>query len=186
MTSIEPTTGPLAELRHEHEVILRAMDLAERAAAGVEAGRPGSRQTLASLVDFFQTFADRCHHGKEEQHLFPALARRGVPIDGGPIGVMLAEHDEGRRLLGTMARGTDAEAVAAVRDYSALLRAHIDKENEVLFPMAASVLTEREQRDLAASFEAVEQTVIGPGIHERLLAELARVEAVLSGVETTV
>ena len=167
---------PTARLREEHEVILRALTVLERFGQALEDGEAVDRTGLAWLRTFFGTFADRCHHGKEEQHLFPALERRGMPREGGPLGVMLREHEEGRAHVRAMAQGDDRQVAAAIRDYVALLRAHIDKENGVLFPMAEQLLPETEQRGLLHAFEAVEETVAGPGVHERLLARLAELE----------
>lgn len=179
-----PPAGATAELRHDHEIILRALAIAERLGRALRAGAPVDRAGLAWLVDFFRTFADRCHHGKEEQHLFPALERRGIPRDGGPIGTMLHEHEEGRRLLRAMGSADDAEVAAAIEGYATLLRAHIAKENDVLFMLAEQVLAEPEQTALARSFEAVEQEVVGPGVHERLLEGLSRLEAAGAAHET--
>ncbi len=170
-------TTPTGRLREEHEVILRALGVLERFGRALEAGEAVDREGLAWLQRFFGTFADRCHHGKEEQHLFPALERHGIPREGGPIGVMLQEHEEGRALVRAMAQEDGHRAAEAIRAYAALLRAHIEKENGVLFPMAEQVLPESEQHGLLRAFDAVEEAVAGPGVHERLLAELARLEA---------
>lgn len=169
-------TTPTARLREEHEVILRALSLLERLGRKLEAGGPVDRDGLQWLREFFSTFADRCHHGKEEQHLFPAMERHGIPREGGPLGVMLHEHEEGRAFLRAMAKGDDREIAGAIRGYATLLRAHIDKENGILFPMAEQILPDEEQRELLHAFEAVEQTVAGPGVHERLLARLTELE----------
>jgi hemerythrin-like domain-containing protein len=166
-----------AQLRHEHEVFLRALVVLEGLGRGLEAGRPVDRDALAWLIEFFRTFTDRCHHGKEEQHLFPALERRGIPRDGGPIGVMLREHEHGRGLLRAMGQADGGVVAEAIRGYAALLRAHIDKENGILFPLAERILGAAEQRALASAFDAVEHQVVGPGIHERLLAKLDELEA---------
>lgn len=176
MTKTNETTAATAQLRHEHEVFLRALTLLERLGQGLRAGTAVDRDALAWLIDFFRTFVDKCHHGKEEQHLFPALERHGVPRDGGPLGVMLLEHEHGRALLRAMSQGDDRAVAEAIRGYVTLLRAHIDKENGVLFPIAEQILDEEEQRVLAQAFDAVEQVVVGPGIHERLLARLAELE----------
>ncbi|MBI2561735.1 MAG: DUF2249 domain-containing protein [candidate division NC10 bacterium] len=58
-----------------------------------------------------------------------------------------------------------------------LLRAHIDKENWVLFPLAEQVLDSDEQRGLLEGFDAIEQSLGGPGAHERLVGELLQHEA---------
>src|SRR3990172_13287727 len=146
--------GPTETLRQEHEVILRGLAQLERLGKDLEAGKPLDRDALAWLVDFFRTFADRCHHGKEEQHLFPAMERHGIPREGGPLGVMLVEHDQGRAFIRAMAEGNDREAAEAITGYVTLLRAHIDKENDILFRMAEEVIPEAEQRGLAQAVEA--------------------------------
>jgi hemerythrin-like domain-containing protein len=47
------------------------------------------------------------------------------------------------------------------------LRQHIDKENNVLYPMGNRVLTEDDQRQLSEAFERVEAEEMGPGVHEK-------------------
>ena len=129
------------------------------------------------VVDFIRNFADRCHHAKEEDLLFVRLQERGMPAQGGPIGVMLMEHAEGRRLVKAVvealpdaARG-DPQAVAAVRNsllgYTRLLRAHINKEDNVLYPMGEGILTPEDQQWLAEEFDRVEAEEIGAGVHEK-------------------
>lgn len=177
MTKVDNAIGATTQLRHEHEVFVRALALLEQFAQRLGAGAPVDRDALGWLVDFFRTFVDRCHHAKEEQHLFPALERHGVPRNGGPIGVMLLEHEEGRSFLRAMTQEDGGAVAAAIRGYARLLRAHIDKENGVLFPLAEQILDGKEQRSLVEAFDAVEQTVVGPGVHERLLAKLAELEA---------
>ena len=167
-------TSLTGTLRDEHAVILRALVLLERLGQGLEAGRPVDRKLLTWLRDFFGSFADRCHHGKEEQVLFPALEQYGIPRERGPIGVMLDEHEEGRGFLQSMTQGDDRKTAEAIRGYTALLRAHIDKENNVLFPLAEQVLPQAEHERLLHEFEAVEHAVAGPDVHERILSELAK------------
>ncbi len=174
--------SPIAQLRAEHEVILRALSLLEALGRELEAGKTIDRAILAWFEDFFSTFADRCHHGKEERCLFPLLERYGVPREGGPLGVMLYEHEQGRAFLRAMQLTTGGErqqTAEAIRGYLALLRAHIEKENQVLFRLAEQVLPDEAQRELAQSFEAAEQAEVGPGVHERYLSELAQLEASL-------
>lgn len=172
-------------LRQEHDAILRMLDATEEAARMLDRGEQVAPETLRELLEFFRVFADRCHHGKEEDLLFPLLERKGLPRTGGPIGVMLVEHEQGRALIRQMGEAGEAYArgvaeaapqwATAARGYTALLRQHIDKENNVLFQVADSLLSEAEQGELVAAFEKVETDKIGAGTHERLHALMDRV-----------
>ena len=174
-------------LRKEHDAILRMLDVTEEVARQLDACRPVAPERLFELLEFFRLFADRCHHGKEEDLLFPLLERKGLPRAGGPVGVMLYEHEEGRALIREMFeaaeafRGGAAEArgrwAAAARQYILLLRDHISKENNVLFVIAENLLTPAEQGDLAAAFEKVDEEKMGSGTHERLHALMDKLAA---------
>ena len=89
-------------LRKEHDAILRMLDALDQTSLQLLGGASVQPSTLEGLLEFFQLFADRCHHGKEEDLLFPLLERRGIPRERGPIGVMLSEHDQGRDLIQKM------------------------------------------------------------------------------------
>jgi len=168
---------PTGVLREEHEIILRALAVLERVGREMAQGKAVPPETIAWLADFFRTFSDRCHHAKEETHLFPALEQHGIPNQGGPIGVMLMEHEEGRALVRTFAEAEPAIAVAAIRRYVQLLREHIDKENDVLFPMSDQILPPQEQAAMMRAFEASELEIAGPDVHRRYLAGLEQLEA---------
>jgi hemerythrin-like domain-containing protein len=166
-------------LREEHEVILRALTVLERIGRDLTQAKPVPEDALPKLTNFFRTFADRCHHAKEEAHLFPAMERHGIPNEGGPIGVMLLEHEEGRALIRTMAQGDSALAVSAIRRFVPLLREHIAKENDVLFVISDQVIPQPEQLAMMQAFDAAEQEVAGPAVHAQLLAELEGLEAAI-------
>lgn len=168
---------PTEELKHEHQVILLVLDAIEREMRQIQDGGAVPEERIAQMLDFVRNFADRCHHAKEEALLFARMEERGVPTQGGPIGVMLREHDEGRSLVRAAAealpRATlgDARArdtlAARLLSYVRLLRLHIDKEDNVLYPLADRILTDADQDELAAAFAQVEAEEIGEGTHER-------------------
>lgn len=174
------------DLRNEHEGIKVALGVLGRLADDAEAGQSLDIDDVDQIVDFLRTFADKCHHGKEEDLLFPALERAGIPREGGPIGVMLEEHVQGRKYIAAMADAlpglrSDSPAARAAfadgaRGYAELLTAHIFKENNVLFPMAEQYLTPNQHEELAEGFEEIEEQRIGPGVHEAYHALLDRVE----------
>lgn len=171
----------------EHRAIERMLAVLEEVARRLASGEAVQPRLLRQALDFIRNFADRCHHAKEEGSLFPRLEERGMPRGGGPIGVMLAEHEQGREYVQAMAGAVDALErgdggagglfARNALGYVDLLREHILKEDKVLFPMADDLLGEDDQRELAQRFERVETEVMGPGVHERyhrLLDDLER------------
>jgi len=176
-------------LRKEHDAILRMLDVADESARRLEAGENVPADILNGLLEFLKLFADRCHHGKEEDLLFPLLEKKGMPRQAGPIGVMLHEHDLGRGLIAQMTSAAEAHskgdksagsrwAQPAVQ-YTALLREHIHKENNILFVMAERMLTGEEQTELAREFGRAEVEKMGAGTHERLHALMDQLSATI-------
>jgi hemerythrin-like domain-containing protein len=158
-------------LMAEHRGIEAVLTVLEQACDALAAGRPVPPDLIPKCVDFFRNFADRCHHFKEEEHYFPRLAQRGIAVAGGPVGVMLEEHAVGRQHLASLedahARGDWRAVVAEGRAYAHLLRQHIRKEDECLFPMGNRVLTPADQESLANAFDDVERLEMGEGVHEQ-------------------
>ena len=111
---------PTQELIAEHNAVLVALQILEKVEAALGAKNEQAPEHLGQLLDFLKGFVDRCHHGKEEDVLFPELERRGVKREGGPIGVMLMEHEAGRGHVRAMSEGLDrlrrGEAGAVDRD----------------------------------------------------------------------
>jgi hemerythrin-like domain-containing protein len=166
------------DLINEHEAILHGLTILEKIAVSADAGSLADKADPAAMIDFLKVFADTCHHGKEENILFPTMERYGIPKERGPIGQMLVEHEEGRKYIRAMAAAAgktpfDARSFATqARGYIELLRSHIQKENTILFPMGDKMIPEPEQRKILEAFERHEETVIGHGVHERLHAML--------------
>jgi hemerythrin-like domain-containing protein len=164
------------QLRHEHEAITLALSILEKLCQRLANGEEVNPEHFGQVLEFIQVFADQCHHGKEEQFLFPALEAAGIPNADGLFGVM-SEHEHCRVLIRQLAacwqkyRSGDTTAAAAViksaREYSAHLNAHIFKENNVLFPMAEARLSADTQRRLLEEFERLEIERIGAGRHEQ-------------------
>jgi hemerythrin-like domain-containing protein len=83
-------------LRSEHEVILDVLAALESISRTAATGAGLDQMSAQQALDVLCGLGDRCHHGKEEQLFFPALAAHGLPRDVGPLAVMMGEHDEGR------------------------------------------------------------------------------------------
>lgn len=173
-------------LMQEHRVIERVLDALETAAGQLERSRPVRPAFFLDAADFIAGYADGCHHRKEEGVLFGAMVESGVPREGGVIAMLLEEHEQGRAFNRAMRdgakrlQGGDAAAsrqiASAVRGYVALLRDHIAKEDEMIFPMADEMIAPAQLDDMLRGFEQVERQDTGKGAHERFLALAARLE----------
>lgn len=160
------------DLRNEHDAILHVFDILDKMLSIETVEEAKIYKFGDELIYFLKIFADKCHHGKEEDHLFKALIASGVPNEGGPIGVMLQEHQRGRQYISLMSKSLESRDLnnfkAAAVNYRDLLRRHIAKENNMLFVMADNLLDDTRQNELFEKFEQHEETVIGHGVHEEL------------------
>lgn len=157
---------PLQVLMEEHRVIEQAIGALSAYARQVAEGAEHPRSDLAELVAFIREYADRHHHGKEEDILFRAMASHGMPLEAGPLAVMLAEHDQGRAYTQALAELVASEGtwdekarqklVSAANGYAQLLLTHIQKEDGVLYPMASRVIPPDAWGPIASEFEAFE------------------------------
>lgn len=177
-------------LQDEHRGIEAMLSIVEAAASHLERGGEVDPQVFAGAVDFFQNFADGCHHAKEEETLFPLLATRGLTADNSAVGALLAQHNQGRACVGDMraaaerlARG-DRHAREALsnsaRAYAKLLRVHIEIE-EAFFSQAAQILSVEDDQRLVDQFEVIEDTRTGRGEHERYHRMIADYQQVVAG-----
>jgi hemerythrin-like domain-containing protein len=171
----------------EHELIVAVLAALQALAEKLAAGEEVARRDVADFGRFFRDFADKCHHGKEEDRLFVKMVEAGFPKDGGPIAVMLAEHDAGRQeVRGLLAIGTGSgplseversRAIECASQFVPLLYAHIQKENNILYPMAQDTIPPEEFELLDQSCEAFDQEIRGQidvGELKALAAELMR------------
>ena len=168
---------PTEDLINEHKAIKVMLSIMSKIAENIKANKGYYIKDVEQIVDFLKTFADKCHHGKEENVLFPALVLAGIPKKNGPIGVMLQEHTFGRGYIKEINRGLEncklgdtcsSELIAAnLTNYVNLLQNHIQKEENILFPMANKTLSEQRQKEIFEQFEKIEEDVVGHGVHEQ-------------------
>jgi hemerythrin-like domain-containing protein len=163
----------VARLTQEHRVILKVVDGLRRLADRLRAGEAVNVAALRQADAFLGEYADRLHHAKEEDLLFPALIAHGVPQHGCPIDALLHEHQRGRELRGRMAAATElyaggdagaAEEIASVVDAVALLYPnHIWKEDEMVFPLVDRLFPDGDRDGLLARFAAAD-AVMAPEV----------------------
>jgi len=153
--SSERRVSIIGVLKDEHKIILERLDRLEAAVRGTQI----DKQEVESFLHFGETFAEP-HHEKEEKVLFPALEKKGVPNEGGPIGCMLSEHMAKREYVKNLKTALEGNNQDNVRKNAmaivALLRDHISKEDNILYPMAKQVLNSDELKDLAEQCDNLE------------------------------
>jgi len=163
-------------LEEEHRVILRMVKVLTAMHKRLESGGDVDPAILTEVVDFFRVFADKGHHAKEEDVLFPTLERNGVSPQGCPIGTLKNEHKQGRALMtalndaiGKYSNG-DSKAKhaisATIKGAIDLYPDHIWREDYLLFPMTEKVLPKPELENLTKNFNEV-KTKFGPDFHNR-------------------
>lgn len=173
------------QLVQEHHGIMLMLNIMSKVADKIEKAHELNIDHQEKIIEFLKVFADKCHHGKEEDILFPVLESKGVPRENGPIGVMLFEHKVGRGFIKEMIEAFeqfktgDKNALSKIsnsmRSYINLLTGHIHKENNILFPMGDRVLSDQLQTELYEKFEKLEEEKIGLGKHDefhRMLKDL--------------
>lgn len=138
----------LEELRADHEEISKELGLLEEAVKDSTI----DKKQVEHFLHFTENFAEP-HHKKEEEVLFPELERKGIPKEDGPIGMMLAEHEMKREYVKNLEKAAGDNSDDEMRKNGlaivSLLRDHIFKENNILYPMAEEVLSEKDMSELS-------------------------------------
>ena len=180
LKSASPVVDGIAirTLKTEHQAVCQVLNVLDKAVIKLEQDGEVPLNIFEDVLEFLTVFVDRCHHSKEEEVLFPLMERSGLPAQGGPIGVMLSEHQQGRELIARFRQGLaelkagettgQAHLIEAAGSYSSLLRQHIQKENQVLFVLAGRMFDADTQQQLYESFEDIETNKLGAGTHERI------------------
>jgi len=157
-------------LVNEHRLILRMIALLEKNAPKTAQGSYLNWQFYLDGIDFIRQYADRFHHAKEEDVLFKALVDNGMPKEHSPVAAMLMEHDLGRSFVSALeaavhkAQAGRTDVYQAIADnalgYAALLRDHIGKEDDILYPLAERVLPETMRAGILQGYRAAETQCI--------------------------
>lgn len=184
--------NPIKDLVNEHALIRMMLAVLKKVDERIIRDEEIATEDLEEALVFLREFVDSCHHGKEEQHLFPMLKKNGVSQEIELMDALIAEHKEGREYIRNMAesiklRGEDNEKFAEAfisnsQRYVALFERHIATENGILFPQAEHYLSDGELKELEEGFEKLEEEVIGIGRHEMLHDILRKLKEKYAGM----
>jgi len=140
------------------------------------------------LIDFVRSYADRHHHGKEEELLFNRMMNElGSAAEKLVRHGMLVEHDFGRLYMQELETAVkkviagDDEArldvIANAISYTHLLHRHIDKEDAVVFKFAQNNFSKETMEAINLDCERFEREAEESGIQQKYLDILAEFEA---------
>jgi len=135
-------------LKKDHDLIEKVLRAMWATIPLLKNGKTIPEPIILQVIDFTKNFTDVCHHGKEENSLFPALEKKGMPKESGPIAVMLMEHQITRKLALRMEEssknyiktGNPTNLITDLEEYINHVVQHIWKENNRLFEMAEMAL----------------------------------------------
>jgi hemerythrin-like domain-containing protein len=176
---------PIDKLKAEHQIILKGLAVLDSKINAIEKGAKVDTEFFKMAIDFIRSYADKYHHAKEEDILFVFMEKAGFSRQTGPIAVMLYEHDEGRQYIASLEKaiteyeqGNEAvksEILENGAAYATLLRNHIQKEDNILYPMALNLLGKSVIDKMQKQFDEVEN--LQAGIEAKYLRVLESMES---------
>lgn len=155
----------------EHRLIDRMIGIIKDALVQIESAGKVDPLFVDTAVDFMRTYADRTHHGKEENILFRDLDKRLLSAeDRRVMNELVEEHAIGRQLTkalvdaNTHYRRGDGTALAQITEQLRTLvdfyPKHIEKEDKVFFPAARAYFSDQEDQAMLAEFREFDSTMI--------------------------
>ena len=165
---------PTAILSAEHKNILKMIDvLMKECDLAAETGEI-NRDFFEKAIDFIKNYADKFHHAKEEDILFVEFCKAEDQFHCNPTEQMLYEHNLGRDfvkgMVAGLSEGNPDKLIDNARGYACLLRDHIAKEDNILYPMIDEHFNEATQNTILEKFKAAEKNRFNQGEKEKYLA----------------
>jgi len=163
---------PMKILVDEHVLIKRWLARIPDVVAALDVDLKAQRQLVMEGVDMIRSYADKYHHGKEEDILFKYFDDSAEILT-----VIYEDHRQARQHVQAILKGLDGGDRQAVSEhltaYATLLSEHIQKEDEILFPWLDRQLTTRQVGELYEKFTAADrESGISPEKYKLFVAGL--------------
>ncbi len=177
-------------LVREHDNILRIAEVMRMASLAVLEGREVNTEDFEDMVEFVRNYADKHHHGKEEDILFVYMKNELGKVGENLIQHgMLVEHDLGRlhikQLYEAAQEYKKSQSSMAKLDiitnavcYSDLIKRHIGKENEVVFTYGEKNLSEESRNKVDVMTKEMEENAENEGIQKKYISLLEHLERI--------
>lgn len=167
----------------EHRLIERMIAIFAKALGRIEASNRVDPYFVDAAFDFICMYADRTHHGKEEEIYFKALENKKMAMeDRHLMDELIHEHSLGRKLTAALVeangryRRGDQTALPIIaqslRTLVVFYPKHVEKEDQIFFPAARKYFTETEHGELLERYREFDSRLI----HEKYLLTVEHFE----------
>ena len=166
---------PTEILMAEHRTISKVLAATASLADQLELDQPLDPGVFKDVINFFCIYADRSHHSKEEDGLFPLMKKRKVHMKGGPTEILIAEHEKSRNLVAELTEAAEdyelgdptarEDLITCLRGIVHLYPGHMWKEDYLLFPLINKALSPEDQEQLAQEFKKIDQKIGQETLH---------------------
>ncbi len=179
---------PRGYLMIEHRLIEKVLSLISKAVDQMDEKGTVDQYFVQSVVDFIRTYADRTHHGKEEDILFQQLKTRTLnPCDKAMMDELIEEHKNARLVVSELIQSEagfmdgDRAQIRVIKEKLTFLMNlypnHIAKEDHSFFPNTERYFTADELAKMLDDFHAFDRNMIHEKytmLYESLSANLSK------------
>ena len=171
----------------EHENIRRMLKVVRNLSYKVMTLEEFDLEDIAKIIDFIRNYADRHHHGKEEDVLFKTMNEKIEKLaKAGAITGMYIEHDMGRLYMKNLESAVKSyktgddrarlDIIANAISYTDLLERHIAKENTAMYKFAVNMLDEASKEYIEVEAEKIEEAAKETGLQDKYISILEELE----------
>lgn len=171
----------------EHEIIRRMLKVIRTISYRVMTNDGYEIEDFNKIIDFVRIYADKHHHGKEEDILFHTMSKEIDKLaQSGAITGMYIEHDMGRLYMFNLEKGIKAfiegkddsrlDIIANAICYADLLDRHIEKENTALYKFAVNMLDENSKSFIEKECGMIEKNATDAGLQKKYISSLMELE----------
>ena len=172
---------------NEHENIRRMLKVGRNLAYRVLTLGEFDIDDISKVIDFVRSYADKHHHGKEEDILFKTMNEKLEKLaKAGAITGMYIEHDMGRLYMRNLEAGVESykagddkarlDIIANIISYADLLERHIAKENTAMYKFAVNMLDDASKDYIEKEAGKIEKSAEEDGVQEKYMAILEELE----------
>jgi len=161
---------PIGPMMWEHRLIEKMLRLFDGEIIKINENKKVDTVFIDTAVDFIRTYADRTHHGKEEDILFRDLAKKKLSQEHARIvNELIEEHKYGRKTVGKLVAAkerylsgedTSQEVIDYLKELAHFYPTHIQKEDKHFFYPCMEYFTREEQDAMLLEFYEFDRKMI--------------------------